>query len=150
MLLSTEDGLSEIGLNSVLDKMCRTTSSEQVVVHNDFHFKPTRFFGKVASFSLSCSHAAIVVNDDNRVSTWGHGENGALGLEQHIIPNFNPCSPTPVPSINCQIKQVACGTDFTLMLTTAGSVYSCGSGAFGKLGHGDKEDKILPTLVRKR
>ena len=147
MLLSKEDGLSEIGLNSVLDKMCRTTSAEQVAVQIDFHFKPARVSGKVASASLSCSHAAVVVSDDNRVSTWGHGGNGALGLEQHIISYLDPPCPTPVSSINSQIKQVACGRDFTLMLTMEGSVYSCGSGAFGKLGHGDEEDKMLPTLV---
>lgn len=149
MLLQTEeDSLSEVGLNSVFDKLTRTTSSEQVLVENNFHFKPAPVSGRVASVSMSCSHAAVVASDNSSVSTWGHGEDGALGLEQNLISNFDPPSPTPVTSINCEIKQVACGGDFTLMLTTGGLVYSCGSGAFGKLGHGNEEDRRLPTLVR--
>ena len=45
------------------------------------------------------------------------------------------------------MKQVTCGSAFTLMLTSEGKVFSCGSGALGKLGHGDEMDKSLPTLV---
>lgn len=149
MLLQTEDdSLSEVGLNSFFDKMSRTTLSEQLIIQNNFHCQPTPITGRVSSVSMSCSHAALVLSDKEvSVFTWGLGESGALGLEQHLISNFDPPLPTPVTSINCQIKQVACGVDFTLMLSMEGLVYSCGSGAFGKLGHGDEEDKPLPTLV---
>ena len=149
MLLQTEDdSLSEVGLNSVFDEMNKTTSTERLVVKNNFHCKPTPLPGRVSSVSMSCSHAALVGSDNQAsVSTWGHRDKGALGLEQHLISNFDPPLPTPVTSVNCQIKQVACGADLTLMLTMEGLVYSCGSGAFGKLGHGDEGDKALPTLV---
>ena len=150
MILQTEGSVLDIGLHSVFDKLSTTTTSETVVVENNFHLKPTAVWGQVPFVSMSSSHAAIVVTatpGDSSVATWGHGEDGALGLEQYLTTDFDPSTPTLVTSINCQVKQVACGADFTLMLTTEGKVYSCGSGAFGKLGHGDEKDKRLPTLV---
>jgi len=42
---------------------------------------------------------------------------------------------------------VACGNSHTLLLTAAGRVLSCGFGHFGQLGHGDKANKLVLTLV---
>jgi len=42
---------------------------------------------------------------------------------------------------------VACGNNHTLVLTIAGSVWSCGEGGSGRLGHGDESDQLLLTLV---
>ena len=148
MLHTEEDSVLEVGLHSVFDQQSRTSSAESVVVENNFHFKPTRICGQAASVSLSYTHSAVVAGDANGVSTWGHGDCGALGLDEYLIANFSPPSPIAVTSISCHVKQVACGGDFTLILTTEGLVYSCGSGAFGKLGHGDEQDKRLPSLVR--
>ncbi|XP_078383909.1 uncharacterized protein LOC144666360 isoform X1 [Oculina patagonica] len=147
LLQSEDDNPSEIGLNSVFAKMSKTNLSEKSVIENNFRFKPSPVSGSVACMSMSSSHAAVVLSDNKSVSTWGHGKDGALGLEEHLVLNFDPPSPTPVTSINCQIKEVSCGADFTLMLTTEGQVYSCGSGAKGKLGHGDETDRALPTLI---
>lgn len=147
LLQSEDDNPSEVGLNSAFAKMSKTNLSEKSVIENNFHFKPTPVSGSVTCMSMSSSHAAVVVSNNKSVSTWGHGKDGALGLEEHLISNFDPPSPTPVTSINCQVKEVSCGADFTLMLTTEGRVYSCGSGAMGKLGHGDETDRPLPTLV---
>ena len=144
MVLQTEeDSVLDVGLH-VFENLSATTTSKKAIVKNKFHLKPTAVCGQVTSMSMSSSHAAVVRHDSS-VATWGHGEDGALGVKQYLI---NASTPTPVTSINCKVKQVACGADFTLMLTTEGLVYSCGSGAFGKLGHGDEEEKRLPTLVR--
>ena len=148
MLQTEEDSVLEAGLHSVFDQESRTLSAERVVVENNFLFKPTGICRRAASVSLSCTHAAVVEEDTNSVWSWGHGEGGALGLNDYLIANFSPPSPIAVTSITCQVKQVACGADFTLILTIEGLVYSCGSGAFGKLGHGDEQDKRLPSLVR--
>ena len=146
MLQTEEDSVLEAGLHSLFDQESRTSSAERVV-ENNFLFKPSGICRRAASVSLSCTHAAVV-EDTNSVLSWGHGKGGALGLDEHLIANFSPPSPVAVTSISCQVKQVACGADFTLILTTEGLVYSCGSGAFGKLGHGDEQDKRLPSLVR--
>lgn len=144
MLLQRNNDLSEIGLNSVSDKMCRSAASQKIVVQNNFHLKPSPVVGQVTSVDLSCTHAAAVLSDNETVSTWGHGKSGALG----ILPPHCTTIPTLVTSIDCQIKQIACGAEFTLMMTQQGKVLSCGKGTFGKLGHGDEEDRKSPTLVR--
>ena len=147
MLQTEEDSVLVAGLHSEFDQQSTTSSAERGVVENNFVFKPTGICRRAASVSLSCTHAALVEEDTNSVWSWGHGEGGALGLDEHLIANLSPPSPITVTSISCQVKQVACGADFTLILTTEGQVYSCGSGAFGKLGHGDEQDKRLPSLV---
>jgi len=42
---------------------------------------------------------------------------------------------------------VGCGNSHTLLLTPAGRVLSCGFGHFGQLGHCDKANKLVLTLV---
>lgn len=148
MLLQSEDDIpSEVGLNSVFCKVSNVNDSEERVIENNFRFRPAPVSGRVTCMSMSSGHAAVVDDDNKSVSTWGRGEDGALGLEEHLISNFDPPSPVPVTSINCQVKEVCCGAEFTLMLTNQGQVYSCGSGALGKLGHGDEIDRPLPSLV---
>ncbi|XP_022789661.1 uncharacterized protein LOC111329287 isoform X1 [Stylophora pistillata] len=149
MLLLSEDGrMSEVGLNSVSTRLTKGTSSEKEVVKNKFHFKPSPLSEKVACMNMSLTHAAVIEEDTARVSTWGHGDTGALGIDKedlqyHAVLYF----PLTVTSIDCQIKQVTCGSSFTLMLSTDGKVFSCGTGALGKLGHGDETDRSLPTLI---
>ena len=65
---------------------------------------------------MSSGHAAVVTDDNKSVSTWDHGEDGALGLEEHLISNFDPPSPTLVISINCQMKDVCCSAEWNVLL----------------------------------
>lgn len=143
MLLQRNNDLSEIGLNSVSDKMCRSTALQKIAVQNNFHLKPYPLFGQVTSVDLSCTHAAAVLADNETVTTWGHGKSGVLG----ILSPHSTTMPTVVTSIDCQIKQIVCGAEFTLMMTQQGKVLSYGKGTFGKLGHGDEEDRKSPTLI---
>jgi len=41
----------------------------------------------------------------------------------------------------------AAGWDHTLIATESGDVFSWGSGLFGRLGHGDEKDRMLPAMV---
>jgi alpha-tubulin suppressor-like RCC1 family protein len=43
--------------------------------------------------------------------------------------------------------QVATGLSFTVILTTDGQVYTCGSNTHGQLGHGDTIDRATPKIV---
>jgi alpha-tubulin suppressor-like RCC1 family protein len=44
-------------------------------------------------------------------------------------------------------SSVAAGTNFTLVTTEAGAVFSFGEGKCGSLGHSDTETRILPKRV---
>ena len=43
--------------------------------------------------------------------------------------------------------QIVCGEFHTVGLTKVGEVFSFGYNNFGQLGHGDKEDRIVPTKI---
>jgi hypothetical protein len=47
-----------------------------------------------------------------------------------------------------EILKVSCGWDHSIAISAAGQVFTWGSGANGKLGHGDEESCDLPTLVK--
>ena len=46
-----------------------------------------------------------------------------------------------------KVTSVACGSSHTLAVTSDGSVFSWGAGAFGKLGHEDDSDVRIPRMV---
>lgn len=47
-----------------------------------------------------------------------------------------------------QPKQIACGGFHTAVVTDHGKVYTFGGGEHGQLGHGDKFNRVVPTLVQ--
>ncbi|XP_043530396.1 probable E3 ubiquitin-protein ligase HERC4 isoform X2 [Chiloscyllium plagiosum] len=46
-----------------------------------------------------------------------------------------------------KIVYISCGAQHTAMLTKDGSVFTCGAGSYGQLGHSTKRDEIKPQLV---
>ncbi|XP_015126576.1 probable E3 ubiquitin-protein ligase HERC4 isoform X2 [Diachasma alloeum] len=65
---------------------------------------------------------------------WGstvHGELGLGGIEDETI-----LVPREVDfADSTQVTQIACGENYTVLLTTAGRLYSCGNNDYGQLGH---------------
>jgi alpha-tubulin suppressor-like RCC1 family protein len=56
--------------------------------------------------------------------------------------------PTFVDSLRgVHVKQLACGSGHTCILTEEGEVYSVGRGDDGRLGHNDNAWKYIPRLV---
>ena len=45
------------------------------------------------------------------------------------------------------VKQIACGSGHTVVLTGEGEVYTWGRGDDGRLGHGDNGWKYVPRLT---
>jgi RCC1 and BTB domain-containing protein len=87
----------------------------------------------------------IVRTEDGRVYSFGNGEYGQLG---HC--NFdNKFTPTlvEVPLERKHVVQVACGWNYSMVLTSEGLLYSWGSGEDGRLGHGSEHDYCIPSLV---
>ena len=137
LTLTTDDKLLECGLNTAALAQRVTEDSNATAIHREFKVTPQPLLipnsSDVVSLSMSNTHSAAALFDGT-VLTWGDGRGGA--------------SPVPVISLKTSITQVACGIDFTLMLSKEGKVLSCGRGDLGKLGHGDEVDKPYPTVVR--
>lgn len=108
-------------------------------------------FDKRVVMVATRSQYAAALLEDGSVYTWGKPYMGQLGHgDLHL--SFLPSTMTPMrldkelwgglPAV-----QVSCGWAHTIVLTTDGRVFTCGDGENGKLGHGDTQDKSMPTQV---
>lgn len=95
---------------------------------------------------------------ETKVYTWGIGKNGQLGIDLKKCYGTNKINMLPsmiqkLPST----KQICCFTNFSMILTEEGNVYSFGSNHKGRLGLGppksdgpqkpDESDYFTPQLV---
>lgn len=78
------------------------------------------------------------------VYTFGEGKFGRLG---HHSEHNQLYARTVDALVGKRVKQVACGGFHTAAVTESGEVYTWGGGEHGQLGHGDKVNKTVPTLV---
>lgn len=79
------------------------------------------------------------------VFTWGRGEDGQLGIGD----TQDLHEPTFVDALRgIGVRQIACGSGHTVVLTIDGSVYTWGRGDDGRLGHGDNGWKYVPRLAQ--
>ncbi|CAM9946083.1 protein RCC2 homolog isoform X1 [Lampetra fluviatilis] len=46
------------------------------------------------------------------------------------------------------VRDVACGANHTIALDTRGRVFTWGFGGYGRLGHAEQKDELLPRLVK--
>ena len=84
---------------------------------------------------------------DKDMFCWGstiHGELGLGGIEDEniLVPrevDFKKAT---------EIEQIACGENYTVVITQDGEVYSCGNNDYGQLGHekGRKRLQLIPGL----
>ena len=88
-----------------------------------------RFVTKIAA---GHSHAAAVT-DDGELFMWG----SSAYLDPHLFPNL----------LHTQVVDVACGQDYTMVLTKEGEVYTFGKGKTGVLGLASLKKANQPTLV---
>ncbi|XP_062054072.1 secretion-regulating guanine nucleotide exchange factor isoform X4 [Lepus europaeus] len=89
-------------------------------------------------------HSAVVT-DGGGLFVCGLNKDGQLGLgHTEDVLYFTPCNSL----LGCPIQQVACGWDFTILLTENGQVLSCGSNSFGQLGvpHGPQRC-VIPQPI---
>ncbi|XP_036115314.1 secretion-regulating guanine nucleotide exchange factor isoform X3 [Molossus molossus] len=89
-------------------------------------------------------HSAVVT-DGGSLFVCGLNKDGQLGLgHMEDVLYFTLCKSL----LGCPIQQVACGWDFTIILTENGQVLSCGSNSFGQLGvpHGPRRC-VIPQAI---
>ncbi|CAH7458916.1 Sergef [Phodopus roborovskii] len=100
--------------------------------------------GRIKSVTGGGGHSAAVT-DGGSLFVCGLNKDGQLGLghTDDVL-----CFTISKPLLGCPIRQVACGWDFTIMLTEIGQVLSCGSNAFGQLGvpHGPRRC-LVPQAI---
>ena len=91
--------------------------------------EPRRLLSKVINASMTCTHAAVVSSDGKLVVF----RNPTVAIEKPFCP----------PG---KVTEVACGNDFTVILTGGHGVYTWGAGEHGQLGHGDRKDILKPKV----
>ena len=102
--------------------------------------------GKTAVYITTGEHHNLCITADGSVFSWGSNHFGQLGVgdaeSRHV--------PTLVTGLQGKhVVHVAAGQCHTICTTADGSVFTWGSGHYGKLGLGDdKSTRLLPTLVR--
>lgn len=74
---------------------------------------------------------------------WGSNENKQVGNWDRI----EITSPSRVKSFDRRIVQVACGQNFSTVVTDNGEVYSWGSNRVGQLGNSNNSDNSTPLRV---
>lgn len=94
--------------------------------------------------SVSCGRSHTLAVTNNGVYAWGASQFGQLGLGRILqCPN-----PELVTSLAQEIMvDAVAGQYHSVALTIDGRVFTWGWGVHGQLGHGDTEEKNLPTLV---
>ncbi|XP_048135117.1 PH, RCC1 and FYVE domains-containing protein 1 isoform X2 [Rhodamnia argentea] len=94
---------------------------------------------------LACGHTmTIALTTSGHVFTMGSTSYGQLG---------NPNSEGKVPCLVQDrlvgefVEEISCGAFHVAVLTSRSEVYTWGRGANGRLGHGDVDDRKMPTMV---
>lgn len=99
--------------------------------------------------NISCGGGhSIVTNSEGLISSWGYGENGALGLG-NTQNQFVPVS-IRLP-VGVQVLQTTCGAKHSALIVrsnTGNIVYVCGNGESGQLGTGKREKELQFVQVK--
>eukprot|EP00873_Tetraselmis_striata_P013825 jgi/Tetstr1/434089/TSEL_023233.t1 len=99
----------------------------------------------VAAMAAGAAHSAAVL-EDGRVMTWGTGR--PLGLGKAHTTVLTPSLVVHLSNFHrAKITYVSCGAAHTVALGSNGMVYTWGWGKCGQLGHGNREDRLLPSLI---
>ncbi|KAJ3110920.1 Regulator of chromosome condensation [Phlyctochytrium bullatum] len=107
---------------------------------------------RVVSISAGANHIAVQTLD-NKLMTWGSGEQGQLG--RRILPRSEKESSLIPRIINFKARghrgghfeKVFCGAYHTFMLLDSGSLFSFGLNNYGQLGLGDTDEHDGPEEV---
>ncbi|EDV44008.1 uncharacterized protein Dana_GF18771 [Drosophila ananassae] len=100
----------------------------------------------IVDVAMSDSHF-VVVNEDGSAYAWGEGTHGQLGLTALEAWKHYPSRMESVR--NYHIIGACAGDGFSILVTQAGSLLSCGSNANLALGHDEQRNYHNPKLVER-
>ncbi|XP_038209104.1 probable E3 ubiquitin-protein ligase HERC2 [Zerene cesonia] len=86
----------------------------------------------------------LALSADGDVFSWGEGEDGKLGHGNRVSYD-RPKLITALSGL--EVIAIACGGAHSACLTARGRIYTWGKGRYGRLGHGDSEDQLVPKMV---
>lgn len=89
-------------------------------------------------------HHSFCISKSGAVFGWGKNTFGQLGVSDEQS-RFYPTQLKTLRSIG--VRHISGGEDFSAFLTQDGGVFTCGSGTFGQLGHGNANNEVLPRMV---
>jgi len=95
--------------------------------------------------SLACGYLhTLCTTNTGQLFSWGGNRHGQLGHGS----STSELLPRQVAMFeSSKIKAIACGWFHTACITEEGHLYTWGCGAFGRLGHGDRETHSKPKAV---
>lgn len=112
-----------------------------IMNNNNHHFTNNNNNNNNTHYS---QYSSITYPGELTVYSWGRGEDGQLGIGD----TSDQDEPTYVDALRgVGVKQIACGSGHTVVLTGEGEVYTWGRGDDGRLGHGDNGWKYVPRLT---
>jgi len=126
--------------------------------HGDENLRavPSRIasLGRIESIMAGNMRSAAV-DERGRLFTWGlariipEEDTWSTGLGYAVdLQTQSQLTPRRVDALSQdRVVAVALGLFFTLAVTDAGVVFSCGSGPLGVLGHGSMESEMLPRQI---
>jgi alpha-tubulin suppressor-like RCC1 family protein len=85
-----------------------------------------------------------LLTESGEIYSFGYGKRGQLGhgdQEDQTLPKLIEAMRGK------RVVQVSAGANHSLVLTESGAVFSFGHGAWGQLGHGNRERQNLPKLI---
>lgn len=108
-------------------------------------------------FGVTKSGHAMEVKRAGKLYSWGSNESGQLGLDGSSVHSIPVSIPTP-PDL--KFVYVEANGSHTVAVTGSvdetfysrldeGTLFSWGLGSFGRLGHGDKQNRTSPTLIER-
>ena len=111
-----------------------------------FESIPKQVPTSVSFTSVSCGfNYTLAISRESLLYSWGCNRYGTLGLGDRV----DRYEPTFVQIINDRrVSIVSAGYAHMGLILTNGTIYTCGKGSDGALGHGyDLSDKLYPTIV---
>ena len=94
---------------------------------------------KPVAVACGSSHNAVI-SSSGRMFTWGLASSGELGHG-----GWTPIELNIPKALSClsavKISSISCGSNHTVAISSCGSVWTCGRGRNGQLGHGSLHDE---------
>ncbi|XP_053688822.1 probable E3 ubiquitin-protein ligase HERC2 isoform X2 [Sabethes cyaneus] len=87
----------------------------------------------------------LALSSAGEIWSWGVGEGGRLG---HGDTSSKEIPARIVALVEKQISAIFCGASYSAAITANGELYTWGRGTYGRLGHGNSDDKFIPMQVQ--
>ncbi len=102
--------------------------------------------GHLIVAAVAAGSHTVLLSSQGAVFTFGAGGSGQLG-HGDTATRFVPTQVPTASLLGHTIDSIAAGGAFTAVLTQDGTVLTFGWGANGRLGHGDTDNRLVPTPI---